>query len=253
MKTIIRNTFFAVALSTLIFSSCTKTEEVIDNTQNTTTPSTSNTTPTINDGYGMLAAVTSVSYTTVQGITIPVNVNTATAGFFTAPGTNNMIDAGSVTLNSKALNKSSNNAYVYQNLTDPLSFNQVTWSVSGSSGVPAINYTDDKPMPDFSGYNSLPSIITKANGLTVTLGGTVSNADSVYVVVSGGNNQYILKRVAGNASQCTFSASELSVIGNTAVGMIQVAPWNYKKEDFNNKPYYFVLETCYSKIGVTIN
>jgi len=86
----------------------------------------------------------------------------------------------------------------------------------------------------------------------VTLTGTISNADSVYIVITG-KDKYLLKAVPGNASQCVFSASDLSVIGNTTYGMIQVAPWNYKKEDFNNKPYYFVLETCYTKQGVTIN
>jgi hypothetical protein len=253
MKMTLRNSLFAVALSTLIFSSCEKTEDVVDDKLNNNTNTTTNTSPNLKDGYGMLAAVTSVSYTTVQGITVPVSTNTATAGFFSALGASNMVDAGTVTLNSKTLTKSSNNAYVYDKLTDPLSFSQVTWNVTGSSGVAAINYTDDKPMPDFSGYNTLPATVTKANGLTVALGGSVSNADSVYVIVTGGNNQYVLKRMGGNASQCTFSASDLSVLSNTTTGMIQVAPWNYKKEDFNDKPYYFVLETVYSKIGVTIN
>jgi hypothetical protein len=250
MKRIFQNTFFAVALATIIFSGCSKKEDVVDPTTNT--PSTGNSTPSIKDGYGSFAAVHSVSYTTIAGITVPLDVNTGVAAFFSAPGSSNLIDGGTVTLNSKSLTKSSNNAYSYQNLTDPLSFSQVTWNVSGSSGVPAITYTDDKSFPDFSGYNSLPATLTKANGLTVTLGSTVSNADSVYVIVSGGD-KYVLKRFAGNASQCTFSASDLSVIENTTFGMIQVAPWNYKKEDFNSKPYYFVLETCYTKQGITIN
>jgi hypothetical protein len=251
MKKLFQNTLYVVALATVIFSGCKKTEDVTED-PTTNTPSTSNSTPSIKDGYGSFAAVHSVSYTTVQGITIPLDVNTAVASFFSAPGSSSMVDAGTVTLNSKTLTKNTNNAYVYQNLTDPLSFSQVSWNVSGSSGVPAISYTDNRSFPDFSGYNSLPSALTKANGLTVSLGGTVSNADSVYVIVSGGD-KYVLKRVAGNASQCTFSASDLSVIANTTMGMIQVAPWNYKKEDFNSKPYYFVLETCYTKQGVTIN
>ena len=253
MNKTIRNTFFAIALSTIFVSGCTKTEDVIDNTLNNNTNSTTGTSPNLKDGYGLLAAVTSVSYTTVQGITIPVNTNTATAAFFSSPGANNMVDGGTVTLNSKTLTRTSNNAYVYDKLTDPLSFSQVTWNVTGSSSVPAISYTDNRQMPGFTGYNSLPSTVTKADGLTVSLGGTVSNADSVYVIVSGGNNQYVLKRLGGNAAQCVFSPSDLSGLGNTSTGMIQVAPWNYKKEDFNDKPYYFVLETVYSKIGVTIN
>ena len=251
MKRSFRNTFYAVALSTVIFSGCSKKEDVVAD-PTTNTPSTSNSTPSIKDGYGSFAAVHSVSYTTIAGITVPLDVNTAVAAFYSSPGTTSLIDGGTVTLNTKSLTRSSNNAYSYQNLTDPLSFNQVAWSVSGSSGVPAINYTDDKSFPDYSGYNSLPSTLTKANGLIVSLGGSISNADSVYVIVSGGD-KYLLKRFAGNASQCTFSASELSVIGNTTFGMIQVAPWNYKKEDFNSKSYYFVLETCYTKQGVTIN
>jgi hypothetical protein len=251
MKKPLKNTLYAVALATIIFSGCSKKEDVVED-PTTNTPSTSNSTPSIKDGYGTFAAVHSVSYTTVQGITIPLDVNTAVAAFYSSPGSGSMVDAGTVTLNSKTLTKNSNNAYVYQNLTDPLSFSQVSWNVAGSGGVQAITYTDDKSFPDFSGYNSLPSELAKANGLTVSLAGTISNADSVYVIVSGGD-KYVLKRAAGNAAQCTFSASDLSAIANTTMGMIQVAPWNYKKEDFNSKSYYFVLETCYTKQGVTIN
>jgi hypothetical protein len=251
MNNIIRNTLLSAVLAATVLTGCDKSDDT-NPTENTTTPSTSNTTPNLKDGYGVLAAVRSVSYTTVAGITVPLDVNTATAGFFTAPGSGNMVDAGTVTLNSKTLTKSSNNAYVYQNLTDPLSFSTVTWNVTGSSNVPAISYTEDRNMPDYSGFNSLPSTITKANGLTVNLSGTITNADSVYVIVAGGD-KYVLKRVAANASQTVFSASDLSVISNTAMGQIQVAPWNYKKEDYNSKPYYFVLETCYTKQGITIN
>jgi hypothetical protein len=253
MKRKIQNTFFAVAIATLVFSGCSKNNDVTPgNNTNTNAPGTGNATPSLKDGYGVLAAVRSVSYTTVQGISIPLDVNTATAGFLTAPGSTNFTDAGTVTLNTKTLTKSSNNAYIYDDLTAPLSFSQVAWSVSGSSGVPAISYSDDRSLPDYSGYSSLPTTVTKSAGLTVSLGSAVSNADSVYVIVSGGD-KYVLKRLGGSASQCVFSASDLSVIGNTSTGMIQVAPWNYKKEDFNDKPYYFILETCYSKIGVTIN
>jgi hypothetical protein len=251
MKNLFKNTLFTVALATVLFSGCKKSEDVVQD-PTTNTPSTSNSTPSIKDGYGTFAAVHSVSYTTVSGITIPLDVNTAVAAFYTSAGSGTMVDGGTVTLNSKTLTKNSNNAYVYQNLTDPLSFSTVSWNVTGSASVPAISYTEDKSFPDFSGYNSLPATLTKANGLTVSLSGTISYADSVYVVVSGGD-KYVLKRVAGNAAQCVFSASDLSAIANTTMGMIQVAPWNYKKEDFNSKSYYFVLETCYTKQGVTIN
>jgi hypothetical protein len=232
----------------IAFSGCDKAEEIITDP----TPTASNSISfSFADGYGVLVAVKSVSYTTVAGITVPVELNTGVAAFPTSMGSSTFVDAGTVTLNSKSLTKQSNNSYVYQNLTDLLSFNTINWAVSGSSGVPAITYSDDDPIPAYSGYSSLPSSVTRSSGLTIQLGSTIDDADSVYCTVSGGSG-YILKRVAGNAAECSFSASELSALG-TGTGMIQVVPWSYKTEDFNSKKFYFVLETAYSKIGVTVN
>lgn len=250
MRNSLKSILFAGTISAIVLAGCNKAEEVIPENPSNSTP----TTPSIqvSDGYGTLAAVRSVSYTTVAGISVPVEVNTAVAAFYPSPGSTTFSDAGTVTINSKSLTKSSNNAYVYQNLTDPLSFSTVTWSVSGSSSVPAINYTEDRSLPSFSGYASLPTTITRSAGLTIALGSSVSGADSVYVVVADYNNHSLIKRVAGNASGCTITAAELA--GFTAgQGMLQVVPWNYKSEDFNDKKYYFVLESAYTRMGITIN
>jgi hypothetical protein len=250
MKTIHKSALSFFLLALVVLSSCNKTEETTPAPTNNNTGGVS---ITLSNGYGVMAAVTSVSYTTVAGITVPVTTNTATAVFLASSGSSSYVDAGAVTLNGKALTKQSNNTYVYQNLTNPLTFPPVTWSVAGSASVPSINFTEDKPMPIFSGYETLPASITKASGVTISLGSAVSNADSIYVIISGGNNSYVLKRLGGNASQAVFSASDLTSLGATTVGMIQVAPWNYKVEDFNDLPYYFVNETVYSKIGVAVN
>lgn len=235
---------------TLFLVGCTKSEELtpdIPSTQGTQTP-----TITFSDGYGVMAAIKTVSYTTVAGYTVPVEVNTAVAAFLSTPSGGSLVAAGNVSLNNKMLTLTSTNAYVYQTLTDPLVFNQFVWNVSGSGAVPAITYTDDKPMADFSGFSSLPATITKASGLTISLGTAVTNADSVYVVISDYSNGYILKRVAGNAAACTFSAAELSILA-AGQGMLQVCPWNYKDEDINSKKFYFVNEAAYTKTGITIN
>jgi hypothetical protein len=250
MRTTIRTSFFAGALVSLIISGCNKTEDLIPET-----PSTSNPSPpsiTVNDGYGALAAVRSVSYTTIAGITIPLEVNTAVAVFSTAMGSGTYVDGGTVTLNAKGLTKSSNNAYSYQNLTDPLSFSTVTWNVSGSASVPAISYTDDRQVPDYSGFDALPNTISKATGVTIALGSQVTNADSIYVVVTDYDNHQILKRVAGNVSGCVISPAELAVF-TAGQGMIQVCPWNLKSEDFNDKKFYFILESAFTKQGISIN
>jgi hypothetical protein len=248
MKTSIRTTFLAAAAAALIITGCKKTDTPVDNPTNTTSA------PTIkmSDGYGAMAAVRSVSFTTVAGIQIPLEVNTAVAAFYASAGSSTFVDAGTVSLNSKNLAKYTNNAYTYTNLTDPLSFSAISWNVTGSSSVPAVSYTNERSMPDYSGFSTLPTTVTRSAGVTISLGSAVTGADSVYVVLTDYNSHSILKRVVGNASECVFSASELS--GFTAgQGMVQVCPWNYVSEDFSNKKMYFVNESAYTKQGITIN
>jgi hypothetical protein len=251
MKRVTRS-IISIALTGIVtFSACTS--KSTDNpVNNNTAPGAP--TPSINDASGALAAVTSISYTTVAGITVPLAVNTAAGGFFTAPGSGSFIDGGTVTLNSKTLTKSSNNAYAYQNLTDPLTLGgSNAWTVAGASGVAAFSYTYNRPMPAYSDFNSLPATITRSAGVTVNLSGTVTDADSIYVVVTGTSNKYLLKRLAGNAASCEFSANELSALSASSYGLIQVCPWNYGSQTFDGKKYYFVNESAYTKSGITIN
>ncbi len=250
MRNYFKTLFMAGAMISLALTGCNKADDATP--ENPTNNTGSAPSVTMSDGYGVMAAVKSVSYTTVAGITVPVEVNTAVAAFSSSMGSSTFVDAGTVTINSKSLTKSSNNAYAYQNLTDPLSFGTVTWNVAGSGSVPAISYTDNKPFPDYSGFSSLPSTITRSAGLTVSLGSAVSNADSIYVIVTDYDKHTLIKRLAGNAAQCVIGASELA--GFTAgQGMLQVVPWSYKDEDFNDKKFYFVLEAAYTKQGLTIN
>lgn len=242
----------AFAISAVI-SSCTKDkeEEIVPTQEPTPTASTNF---SFSDGHGVLAAVKSVSYTTVAGYSVPVETNTAVAVFSATPGGSVFADAGTVHLNGNELSKQSNNSYVYQNFTSPFTFNQIAWAVAGSSAVPSISYTHNKPMPSFSGYSALPATITRSSGLTVSLGSAVSGADSIYVIVTGNSgSQYLLKRFGGTASQAVFSASELSGLTAGNTGLLQVVPWNYTAVDFSGKKLYFVNETAYSKIGITIN
>jgi len=249
MKHVFKTIIIAGAVASLVISGCTKKS---DSAAGPSTPATSAPSITINDGYGVLSAVRSVSYTTIAGYTVPLEVNTAVAAFTLTTGSGTFTDGGTVTLNSKSLTKSTNNAYVYQNLTDPLSFSQFAWNVTGSASVPAISYTNNNLMTDYSGFSSLPSAITKANGVTISLGSAVSSADSVYVVVTDYSNHVIMKRLAGNAGECVIAAADLS--GFTAgKGMVQVCPWNYKSQDFNGKKIYFINESAFTKQGITIN
>ena len=250
MKHLIKSVVIAGTLVSLMISGCTKTSEVVPET--TTPTAAAAPTITISDGYGALAAVRSVSYTTIAGMTIPLEVNTAVAAFTTTMGGSTFVDGGTVTLNTKALTKSTNNAYVYQNLTDPLTFSTLAWNVTGSSSVPSISYTDDRPIPDYSGFSTRPATITKTAGVTISLGSAVSNADSIYVTVTDYNNHSILKRLGGNAGECVINSSELAAF-TAGQGMVQVCPWNLKAEDISGKRFYFIIESAFTKQGITIN
>ena len=241
------------AAAGLLLSSCSKkTDNLLNDTPSVSTPSA--TTPSFPDGYGALAAVSTISYTVVAGITIPVQVNSAVGVFYTSAGSGSKADGGTVTVNGKTLTKQSNNAYVYQNLTDPLSLSSSNaWNDTGSASVPAFSYTDNRPMPTYSDYASLPSSVTRASGLTVNLSGTISGTDSVYVVLISTSSSVIIKRVAGTAAQAVFTPSELSSLSATSTGIVEVCPWNYVSETFSGKKFYFVNESAYTRSGVSIN
>jgi len=251
MNKILQHISIAGVAFLLIFTGCTEKTEV--NPENPTNNNTTNNASfSFPNSYGTLVAVKSISYQVVAGIQIPIEVNTATAAFPSAPGSSTFVDAGGVTINTKAMTKNTNNSYVYDDLVNPLDFNNVTWNVAGGNSIPAFNYTDDNKWPSFSGFDALPATVTKSTGLTVALGNAVMNADSIYVIVADGNGEFVLKRYGGNVAQATVTSNDLSSVAS-GTGMIQVVPWNFDMEDFSSKDFYFVLEAVYSKMNVTIN
>lgn len=229
----------------LVFTSCTKEDD--GNTPNTK----STTTPTFVDGTGALVALKTVTYVSASGFVIPTEVNTGVAVFSDTPGSQVLADAGTVTLNGASLKKYDNNSYIYENLLSPIALDGIQWEVSGKGSIPAISKKVTRGMPDYSGYDNLPTTITKTSGLTVSLSGKVSNADSVYVVLMDMNSKYLLKRAAGNSASVTISAGELDGFKN-GMAYLQVVPWNYTTETISGKKLYFVNETVYSKTDVTI-
>jgi hypothetical protein len=244
-------TLLAVAvIASAIVTGCAKKATEILPTENTNTvPSVSF---TFNDASGVMVAVKTITLVSAGGYTFPSELNIPLAVFPTSLGSSTYQDAGTVTFNSKSLKKESNNSYDYTDIANPVSYDQIHWIVSGSSGVPAIDYSNDRPVPAFTGHATLPTTISKSAGLTVNLGSAVTGADSVYVeVISASNSKTILKRTGGNAASVSFSASDLSTLGSGS-GYLEVVPWNLKMEDFSSKNFYFINETAYV-VTVTIN
>jgi hypothetical protein len=239
------------AAAVLIMTGCLKSTEP-DINQNSNVPDLGKISISFGDAYGLMAAIKSVSIINVNGIDVPGEARVATAAFVSHPGAATNTDAGDVSLNSYALTKKDNKTYLLQDLKNQIGFGTLNWVVTGSDTVPAINYTVDKTLPDFTGYTSLPSSIKRSIGVTITLGSFVTNADSVIIAIIGIDGKSVIKRVAGNAAECAFGPADLNGLA-AGEGVIQVAPWNYKKEDFNSHPYYFIQELAYTKLNVLIS
>jgi len=237
-------------IGTLSFS-CSKDEDSPE-PETTTTPSTGgggssgnssgDPQPTFSDADASLWAVKSVSITSIPGVgDIETIIGTGVGVFF--DGTGGMVDVGSVSLNTKSLTKNANSSYAYQpGASDPTGIDftsGVQWTVDGGNGFSAINKTVTIGFPSVGAVNS-STTITKADGYTLSVN-SVSGADSVLFLIGE-----VTKTIAGNATSCTFSASELSGL-STGTTVAQVAAYISINETTGGKKIYYGNETVQSK------
>ncbi len=92
--------------------------------------------------------------------------------------------------------------------------------------MPAFSHTVQVPFPSVGAITSSTDVSKAGYTLSVA---SVSNADSVYFQVGS-----VVKALAGNASSCEFSASELSSLG-TGQSIIQVAPIRMTNAQYGGK------------------
>lgn len=204
--------------------------------------STASPQPTFTDADASLWAVKSISITTVPVVgNIETTIGTGVAVFF--DGSSNMVDVGTVTLNTNNLTKNANNSYVYQpgtaNPTGIDFSSGVTWTTAGGSGFSAINKNVTIGFPTVGAVNS-SATVSKANGYTLSVN-NVSGADSVLFLIGDVN-----KTIAGNATSCTFSSSELSSL-STGTTVVQVAAYITTNETVGGKKVYYGNETVQTK------
>ena len=211
---------------------------------------------------GAFVGVKTVTYQTLPVVgLLPIEINTAVGGFFTTAGATSYVNGGAVTCESKSLTVQTNGAYLFSpSATETIDFSGGTdWTIAGNSGnsIPAFNYSTGSSIPTYSGIvnSSIPTTVTRASGLTIALGSAnVSGSpDSIFVTVSSGAGS-VQKLVAGNASNCVFSAAELASLDASSgeTGLLQVAPLKYYSTTQSGKKYYFIDEAAYSKF-VTVN
>lgn len=226
-----------------------------DNNNNTNTTSTVSSTQLFNysDSWGLLAAVKTVTYQTVPIIgQQEIILGTAVAAFPSSQGGTTYLDAGNVQCNTKTLNKQSNNSYIFQpTQTDVTGIDfgsGVDWNVSGAGSIPAINTS-------FNSFPSTPSITSNKESVSLGSGYTfsissVSNADSILFILASGSG-YVEKRVGGNATSVTFSASDLSSLSASSYGLLQVTPYRYTTNTsiIPGKKVYLVNQVTVSDVA----
>lgn len=239
--------FLAMSLGVILFASCDKKATTPNTTP--TNNNTSATTPIPAGGDGALVAVQTVSKMTVGGFPITTTLGTGVAVFGNL-STGSYNDAGAVTLNTKALTKQSNNSYVYTpSATDitgiDLSSN-IDWSVVGGGSLSGFTYdASAQGMPVADDISGSATTINSANSFTLSTVGSISNSDSVYFQLSGSSTT-IIKRMAGNTSSVTFSASEIQSAGK-GTGVIIIAPWNMTSHTLGGKQIYTINEVALTR------
>lgn len=244
-----KKTLFAFVLTAAVAFSCSKDESAPEPTPTptpTSTPTpTGNTTgnaqPNFAGADASLWAVKSLSVTTITGLPpITTTIGLGVAAFNNGTG---LVSAGTVQLNTNTLTLNTNNSYTNTiGATNPTGIDftsGVTWDVSGANGFGAFTKSVTLGFPTVSEVTS-SATITKASGYTLTVN-TVTNADSVLFLIGG-----VSKTLAGNATSCTFSASELSSLNNGST-VVQVAAYKFANETLGGKNIYYGNETVQSK------
>ncbi len=249
--------YLVIILVIIASASCKKAEdatELLEDGGNTTavTPSYSY---KANDADAVFAAVNAVTYQSIPVIGLQkIDVNTAVAAFFSTTGNKPYTNGGTVTCEGKTLTQDTSKAYLFApSGSETMTFSGNTdWTIAGnsSSGMPSVNFSSASPVPTYNGIanGSLTSNVNRANDITITINGTITNADSVFVTISSGS-AYVQKVVAAN-SNCTFTAAQLAALGATngsANGIIQIAPFKIESSTTSGKKYYFINEAAYTK------
>jgi hypothetical protein len=262
------NKFMLPVAALLIgFTSCTPDEAVTPTPTPTPTPTAPPPpTPTIAGVNGAMIALQLDFNYTVSGISVPFNTEMGIAAFYNTVGDATMVDAGTVKVNNVALTRNTtNSAYLVTAgipTQEPSTLNldgNISWNVAGntSTNMPADNYNIDAtvyPFPNYTG--TIPTEITRANGLSLTFNSTtVTGTDSVYVMIISGSGS-ILKAFHKNAGPVMISATDLNTLSASSTSSpayIEIVP--FRVMGYTNpmgKVYAYVNEKAIVR-SITLN
>jgi len=244
MKTAINYSTLLLLCAALFFAGCKKDEDdPIIPDDPTPTESSVPVTPQIAGADAALWAVNSVTVTSVAGFEVETNIGIAVGAFAADGDFNDLVDAGTVSVDGNNLTRHGNNSYTLTpSQTNPMGIeyqNEVNWEVSGGAGFSAFTYSSTIAWPTASEITS-GTTVSKSSGYVVSVN-TVNNADSVLFMVGG-----VIKTIPGNATSCAFSADDLSGLSN-GTNVVTVAPYASEPQNFDGKIVYIGKEAVRSQ------
>ncbi len=195
-KPIFTLTLFIVLASFLI-TSCKKKDSAEPDTQK-------NITTTIGGDYGTFVS-TYNSYD--LGNNIVYADSSVQAEFFDSPySSHTNLSAGIVSVNGTTLNTISN--YVYT--SSQVNLSNLNWQISGSGTITANSFYYTPSYPIYTGNNSLPDTVIKANGFSFNLNNLLNTNTATYITIAqSGVSSEITRLVSQIPSVVTITASEL--------------------------------------------
>jgi hypothetical protein len=235
---------------TLVLCACNKDDDEPATPAPTPTPTpvaSASYTPVFSDADGALWAIQTYTSQTTPFGTFDIEVGLG-AGAFSNDAFATLVNVGTVSLNGNALSAFSNNAYAYQpSMTNPTGIDvtsNIEWTVQGANGFPGFTRpVNGFALPTVSTVTSSETVV-RSSGHTVACA-SVSGADSVIFLVGG-----VAKTLPGNATSCSFTASELSTLGAGA-NLVQIGAYRSTSEVIDGKRIHFGKETVRTK-SVTI-
>lgn len=228
-----------VALAACVVASVTSCNLIDTDGPDTVTPAADPPTPSIADGYATLVAIKSVAFQELPGFgQVEVDMGLAVGVFFNGVDYNTYLNAGTVSCEGENLEEQDNGSYVYMptqtNATGIDYSGKPDWEVSGNADIPAFSHTTTIGFPSVGAISS-GSTASASSDYTLTVA-SVSGADSVIFMIGG-----VIHTEPGNATSSTFTAAELSSIGNGTT-VAQAAAYKIEEANYSGKNFWFVNE-----------
>ncbi|MFA6598761.1 MAG: hypothetical protein WCS69_13640 [Ignavibacteriaceae bacterium] len=234
---------------TFFFVGCNKaTNNPTDNTDTTTTTKTDQPIPTFPGSID--GEVTTIQFTyTIPNLPAPLNTISVDMGFANfGAGT----DAGTVTVNGKAVAKNTSSSTIYYNSFSTTSLASLgldwdgaihTWNVTGAGSTPAFTIDVTSPTEFTVNTPTTSTVASKSSALNIAwTGANATSADSMMIVLvpTSGSGTTFTATTNNKTGSYTIASSSLS--GFSGDVLLEVVKYRYAMKTVNSKTFVGVAE-----------